>query len=140
MNSNGKVYVNEGKKPFCRLKTLASSSLDFFANCWVDSEDYWDVYYYVVESVYNEFKKNNISVPYNQLEVRSRVDNVVMPFDKNALPERVEKVRKKEEHFDLETTNLSDIFKGKRKNKDSKKAEKAGKKAKKAEAKTEETK
>lgn len=124
MNSNGKIYVNEGKKPFCRLKTLAASSIDFFANCWCDSEDYWDVYYYVVESVYNEFKKNNISVPYTQLEVRNRTDNVVMPYDKNALPERVEKERKTEKHFDLETADLVGLLK----NSGRKKAKKSGKK------------
>ena len=111
MNSNGKIYVNEGKKPFCRLKTLGASSIDFFANCWCDSEDYWDTYYYVVENVYNEFKKHNISVPYTQLEVRNRTDNVVMPYDKNDLPERVEKERKKEEHFDLETADLVGLLK-----------------------------
>jgi small conductance mechanosensitive channel len=110
MNSNGKIYVNEGKKPFCRLKTLGASSIDFFANCWCDSEDYWDVYYYVVESVYNEFKKNDISVPFAQLEVRNRTDKVVMPFNKEALPERVEKVRSVEEGFDLETADLTKIF------------------------------
>lgn len=123
MNSNGKIYVNEGKKPFCRLKTLGASSIDFFANCWCDSEDYWDVYYYVVESVYNEFKKNNISVPYTQLEVRNRTDNVVMPYDKNALPARVEKERKIEEHFDLETASISEILHHTRKSKKSKKTE-----------------
>lgn len=120
MESNGKVYMNEGKKPFCRLKTLGASSIDFFANCWVDSEDYWDVYYYVIESVYNEFKKNNISVPYTQFEVRNRVDKVVMPFDKNALPARVEKVRKTDEKFDLETADLAGIFKHSRKKKEKK--------------------
>ena len=125
MNSNGKIYVNEGKKPFCRLKTLAASSIDFFANCWCDSEDYWDVYYYVVESVYNEFKKNNISVPYTQLEVRNRTDNVVMPYDKNALPERVEKERKTEKHYDLETADLVGLLK----NSGRKKAKKSEKKA-----------
>ena len=91
MTSNGKVYVEDKYTPFCRLKTLAASSIDFFAYCWCDNEDYWDVYYYVVESVYNEFKKNNISVPYSQLEVRNRTDVVKMPFDKTSLPTRVEK-------------------------------------------------
>ena len=133
MNSNGKIYLNEGKKPFCRLKTLGASSIDFFANCWVDSEDYWDVYYYVVENVYNEFKKNNISIPYTQFEIRNRTDKVVMPFDKNALPERVEKERKTESHFDLETASLSEIIKHSR-------LEKKPKKSKKSEKKTEENK
>lgn len=130
INSNGKVYVNEGKKPFCRLKTLASSSLDFFANCWCDSEDYWDIYYYVVENVYNEFKKNDISVPYTQFEIRSRTDKVVMPFDKADLPERVEKQRKVEEHFDLETADLVGLLKNSAKRKSKKAAKKEEKESK----------
>lgn len=109
MNSNGKIY-NSDKKPFCRLKTIGSSSLDFFANCWCDSEDYWDVYYYVVETVYNEFKKNKIRVPYTQYEVRNRTDNVEMPFDEAKLPERVEKVRNTRKNFDLETASFSDMI------------------------------
>ena len=94
MKSDGRIYLDPA--PFCRLKTLNSSSLDFFANCWCDSGDYWDVYYYVMETVYNEFKKNGICVPYNQIEVRSRTDEVVLPYDTAPLKERVEKTRKKE--------------------------------------------
>lgn len=102
MLSNGKVYDTQDKKPFCRLKTLGASSLDFFANCWCDTEDYWDVYYYVMETVYNEFKKHNISVPYNQLEVRQRTDTVDMPFVDGHLPQRVEKVRPQPQPSELE--------------------------------------
>lgn len=102
MLSNGKVYYTQDKKPFCRLKTLGASSLDFFANCWCDTEDYWDVYYYVMETVYNEFKKHNISVPYNQLEVRQRTDTVDMPFVDGPLPQRVEKVRPQPQPSELE--------------------------------------
>lgn len=65
--------------PFCRLKVLGGSSLDFFANCWCVSGNYWDVYYYVTETVFNEFKKHGISVPFQQSEVRIRTDEVVMP-------------------------------------------------------------
>ncbi len=135
MNSNGNVRLDPA--PFCRLKTLGASSIDFFANCWVDSEDYWDTYYYVVENVYNEFKRKNISVPYNQLEVRNRTDNVKMPFIKKPLQERVEKERKNDKTFDLETAGISDIFKlsknkGKtadKKEKETKKEEKIAKKS-----------
>ncbi len=63
-----------------------------------------------MENVYNEFKRNNISVPYNQLEVRNRTDKVKMPFTKEALPKRVEKVRDEKASFDLETASLSDIM------------------------------
>ena len=125
MTSNGKIYVDDKHTPFCRLKTLASSSLDFFAHCWCDSEDYWDVYYYVVEGVYNEFKKYNISVPYAQLEVRNRTDVVKMPFDKAALPERVEKKRVEDEDFDLETADFVEMFNKVKRKRELKKAVKA---------------
>lgn len=91
MKSNGKVYLDP--MPFCRLKTMNASSLDFFANCWCDNEDYWDVYYYIIEWVYNEFKRQNISVPFNQLEVRNRVDKPKNIVIGKSLPERVEKER-----------------------------------------------
>ena len=121
MHSNGKVYEDADHQLFCRLKTLGSSSIDFFANCWVDKEDYWDVYYYVIENVYNEFKRNNISIPYSQLEVRNREDNVVMPVIKESLPERVEKVRDAKKHVSLEDAGLKEILhiKSKKKNNDS---------------------
>lgn len=124
MKSNGKVRLE--KELFCRLKTLNESSIDFFAYCWVDNEDYWDVYYYVTENVFNEFKRHNISIPYNQIEIRERKDKVVMPVLYKKLPERVEKVRAEEKHlFDLENDDLMTIFKsGKKKNKTSKNIEK----------------
>lgn len=111
MKSSGLVDLDPA--PFCRLKVLGASSIDFAANCWCDSADYWNVYYYVMENVYNEFKRNNVSVPYNQLEVRNRVDDVVMPFDKNPLPERVEKQRAAE----AEGAGIMKIFRHNKSNK-----------------------
>ncbi len=100
MKSNGKVYLDPA--PFCRLKIMNTSSLDFFANCWCDNEDYWDVYYYIIEWVYNEFKRHNISVPFNQLEVRNRIDKPKNIIIGKSLPERVEKERKEvHSHFTL---------------------------------------
>lgn len=126
MISDGRVYLDPA--PFCRLKILGASSIDFFANCWVDNEDYWDVYYYVIENVYNEFKRNNISIPYNQLEIRERKDNVVMPINSAKLPERVEKIRVEKHKFDLENANLSDLLKLKKKKTNNKTKEKKRKK------------
>lgn len=101
MTSNGNVYLDPA--PFCRLKTLNASSIDFFANCWCDNEDYWSVYYYIIENVYNEFKRKNISVPYNQLEVRERKDKVVMPVVGKTLPKRVEKQRVEKEETSIDS-------------------------------------
>lgn len=120
MTSNGKVYLDPA--PFCRLKTLGDSSINFFANCWVDNCDYWDVYYYVMENVYNEFKRNNINIPYTQLEIRERTDRVVMPIIQKSLDVRVEKERVETQNFDLETVDLiEEIKKRKKKRREAKK-------------------
>ena len=95
MTSCGKVYLDPA--PFCKLKEFGASSIDFFANCWCDSPDYWDVYYYVMENVFNEFKKNGISIPFTQVEVRQLTKETPMPYNEAPLPERVEKERPKEE-------------------------------------------
>lgn len=119
MKSNGKVLLNP--EPFCRLNALNSSSIEFVAKCWCDSEDYWDVYYDTLELVYNELKKNNISIPYDQIEIRERKDKVVLPFNKEKIPKRVEKERKENRDIDLENMNLVEIFgKNKKKKKEKK--------------------
>ena len=120
MKSDGRVLLDPA--PFCRLKFLGASSIDFAANCWCDNEDYWDVYYYVIENVYNEFKRNNVSIPYNQLEIRERKDTVTMPVIEAPLQKRTEKVREKaEEKFDLENESLTKYLYEKRKSKKGKK-------------------
>ena len=124
MKSDGRVYLDPA--PFCRLKTMNASSLDFFANCWCDNEDYWEVYYFVMEWVYNEFKRNKISVPFNQLEVRERKDNVKLPVVGKKLPERVEKVRESKKDNDV-----FNLLKHKKKNKENKKEKKKTEKVKK---------
>lgn len=121
MKSNGKVYLEP--EPFCRLKVLGASSIDFFANCWCDTEDYWEVYYYVLENVYNEMKKHNISIPYNQLEIRTRTDVVEMPYNKQELPERIEKERPEEKEGFLNSLDVTKMFKKKKKTKTTKKKE-----------------
>lgn len=130
MKSNGKVYLDPA--PFCRLKVLGANSLDFNCNCWCDKEDYWDVYYYIVENVYNEFKRNNISIPYAQLEVRQRTDVVKMPVIKEQLPDRVEKVREEHLTIDLETASISDVIQYNKKLKEKHKQERKAKKTKKS--------
>ena len=64
-----------------------------------------------MENVFNEFKRNNISIPFNQMEVRERKDEVVMPVIGSGLGERQEKVRNtKKKRIDLENDNLLKVF------------------------------
>ena len=54
-------------------------------------------------------------MPYNQLEVITRTDEVVLPVIGNSLPERVEKVREEEKISILENVDITKIFKKKSK-------------------------
>ena len=53
------VYVNE----------LAASSINIGARCYVPTADYWTVKWRITEKVKEEFDKNNILIPFNQLDV-----------------------------------------------------------------------
>lgn len=55
--------------PFSEVSTLAASSIDFTVRAWVNSGDYWTVYYYLLNEIMVEFEKNNIEIPFNQLDV-----------------------------------------------------------------------
>ena len=55
--------------PFVRVSNLGSSSVDITTRVWVDKNDYWNVYYDLVENVKKEFDKNKISIPFPQTDV-----------------------------------------------------------------------
>ncbi|GAA5222153.1 mechanosensitive ion channel family protein [Membranihabitans marinus] len=45
------------------------SSVNLTARAWAKSQDYWPVYFYMMEYVKKEFDKNNIGIPYPQMDV-----------------------------------------------------------------------
>lgn len=57
---------------FVRVGELGASSVDFTVRAWGKTEDYWDIYFYMQESVKEEFDKNNISIPYPQTDVHMK--------------------------------------------------------------------
>ena len=56
-------------EPFVRLSELGDSSVNIATRNWVKKEDYWDVYFDLMETVKKEFDKNKISIPYPQMDV-----------------------------------------------------------------------
>ena len=66
--SNDKVITGD-EMPFVRLNALGDSSLDMVVKVWVKTEDYWDVYHDMIESMKKALDRNNIAIPYNQLDV-----------------------------------------------------------------------
>jgi small conductance mechanosensitive channel len=54
---------------FIALKELADSSVNFVVRAWVNSADYWGVFFDMQERVKKTFDKEKISIPYPQMDV-----------------------------------------------------------------------
>ena len=56
-------------EPFIGVVSHNQNSVDYVCRVWVNSADYWDVYFSLMESVKAEFDKNGIEIPYPQMDV-----------------------------------------------------------------------
>jgi len=61
--------ILEKPEPFVRLGNLGDSSIDFTVRVWAKTENYWTVYFDLTERAKEEFDKENINIPYPQMDV-----------------------------------------------------------------------
>lgn len=64
--------ILEDPKSTVRISQWNASSIDLSTKVWVKNENYWTVTFDLLESVYDEFNKAGIKIPYNQLEISYR--------------------------------------------------------------------
>ena len=64
--------VLENPAPMVMVKNLAASEVQILLRVWVNSEDYWNVTWYLNENVLKALNNNNISVPFPQLTLSYR--------------------------------------------------------------------
>lgn len=55
--------------PFVALHALDASSVNVLARVWVNSADYWDVYFDINQAIYKTFNEKGIDFPFPQLTV-----------------------------------------------------------------------
>lgn len=55
--------------PFCRMKAMNNSSVTLTARAWVKTDDYWTVFFDVMEQVRDKFDQLGIEIPFPQLDV-----------------------------------------------------------------------
>ena len=75
-------------KPIVRLKAFNNSSISFQVIVTCKTSDYWTLYYGLLDSVFNEFKRNNIVIPFDQLEVRLLDNEETKIYRSAPLPKR----------------------------------------------------
>jgi small conductance mechanosensitive channel len=56
--------------PFVALGELADSGVVLIVRVWVNTPDYWDVFFDLNEKVYKTFAKEGVNIPFPQMEVR----------------------------------------------------------------------
>ena len=61
--------VLKDPEPFVRLGELSPNSLNINVRVWVKHTDYWTVHFDLIEQVKEKFDKEEIKIPYNQLDV-----------------------------------------------------------------------
>ncbi len=59
-------------EPFIRMWEHGESELVFVTRVWCKTEDYWTVYYDLMESVKESFDKEKINIPYPQMDVHMK--------------------------------------------------------------------
>ena len=56
-------------EPFIALSELGDSSVNFVVRVWVNSADYWGVFFDMNESVYKKFAEEGLNIPFPQMDV-----------------------------------------------------------------------
>ena len=67
IDSHDKILTEP--EPIIRLHELADSSVNFIVKPWVNTDDYWDVYWDITRSVKIRFDEEGISIPFPQRDV-----------------------------------------------------------------------
>ncbi len=55
--------------PAVWLSEYQSSSIQYVVRAWATSEDYWDVYYTIIERIRESFERHNVEMTYDHLNV-----------------------------------------------------------------------
>jgi len=64
--------VLKNPEPSIFLGELADSSVNYKVRPWVQAEDYWDVYFEVMETCKIELDKAGIEIPYPQMDIHKK--------------------------------------------------------------------
>ena len=61
--------ILKSPEPFIELGKLNSSSVDITVRAWVNSADYWPVFFSMNEKVYKAFAREGLNIPFPQMDV-----------------------------------------------------------------------
>lgn len=59
---------------FCGITSFEDSAINYTIRVWVKNADYWKAYLPMLEKIKRVFERENIEIPYNQLDVHIKKD------------------------------------------------------------------
>ena len=63
-------------EPFIALSEHGDSAVNFVVRVWVNNSDYWKVHFDLLESVKIKFDEEEISIPYPQMDLHIKKDEI----------------------------------------------------------------
>ena len=66
---NQNELILHDPEPFVAVSELGDNSVNFIIRAWTKTDDYWTVYYDLIEKVKIRFDEENVSIPYPQMDV-----------------------------------------------------------------------
>ena len=69
MNQEDRILKDPA--PFVAVSELGDNSVNFVTRAWVQSADYWDVHFEMIEKVKLTFDEKGISFPYPQMDIHT---------------------------------------------------------------------
>jgi len=61
--------ILKNPESFIAVSELGDSSVNFAVRAWVKADDYWGVFFDMNEKVYKTFEKENLNIPFPQMDV-----------------------------------------------------------------------
>lgn len=68
--------IMEDPEPFVNVQAHSASSIDILARYFTKNEDFWTAHWYMMEAVKKAFDENGISIPYPQLDLHIKPEDM----------------------------------------------------------------
>ncbi|WP_373599270.1 mechanosensitive ion channel family protein [Paraclostridium bifermentans] len=74
--SKHKLIIDDPAAPFVGVSAHSASSVDFVVRAWCKSEDYFTIYFDLLEEVKIRFDQEGISIPYPQMDLHLKKEDL----------------------------------------------------------------
>ena len=71
---DGNKLILKDPEPLIGVANHGNNAVEMDLKVWCDTDDYWDVKYYLEEKIKTAFDENGIQIPYPQMDVHIKTD------------------------------------------------------------------